>query len=100
MVGVLTQLLYWVQEASGVYVPSVHLFFSRSRHTTNITDSTLQNIKSISSLVSVPNFLSVSGVLSPLCVRFVGWRWVLLHYILVALFRIYIGIYITLRPII
>ena len=81
MVGVLTQLLYWVQEASGVYIPSMHLFFSRSRYTTNARDSTLQNIKSISSLVPVPNFLSVSGVLSPLCVRFVVWRCVLPHYV-------------------
>ena len=81
MVGALTQLLRWVQEVSGVYVPSMHLFFSRSRRTTNARDSTRQNIQSISSLVPVPNFLSVSGVLSPLCVRLVGWRWVLLHYV-------------------
>ena len=81
VVGALTQLLRWVQEASGVYVPSTHLLFSRSQHTTHAWDSTLQNIQSTSCLAPVPNHLSVSGVLSPLCVRVRVWRRVLPHYV-------------------
>ena len=43
VVRVLTQLLYWAQEAFGMYVPSTPLFFSRSRHTIDSRNSTLQN---------------------------------------------------------
>ena len=43
MVGVFTQLLYWVHEASGVYVSKIRFLFYRPRRTTNTQDSTLQN---------------------------------------------------------
>ena len=45
VVGVLTQLLYWVQDASGMYVPSTHLLFSRSQHIIDSRNCTLQNFK-------------------------------------------------------
>ena len=44
-------------------------------------------LNSTSSLAPVRSFLSVSGVPSPLYVRFVGWGWASLHDALVALWR-------------
>ena len=45
VVGALTQLLYWVQEASGMYPSTGWILFLRSQRTTKIKTSAFQNIE-------------------------------------------------------